>query len=208
MYDEDIEMMGHELNSDIIVTPNYVTAIFTAAKRDINDVFREHFMLNGDFEVEFHHRLGIKRRTLTENYDADAKDHTGESEPRLDKRASLLKQITNQIHRGNVLSDQDAQSGRTKVVQGIKSLWIKHGILDREEQDKLIAEVRDSIKDELHVDEVQEMTGIKEESKADVDVDQLLELHDNPTDLEHAVTGNTALNIEMGILNPDVSNDL
>ena len=83
-------MMGHELNSDIIVTPNYVTAIFTAAKRD----------LNGDFEVEFHHRLGIKRRRLTENYDADAKDHTRESEPRLDKRASLLKQITNQIFHG------------------------------------------------------------------------------------------------------------
>ena len=217
VYDDDLEMMEEELlnekmdvNRDIIVTPKYfVSQLFAATKTDIRDVFRNHFILNEDFEVGFHHRLGIKRRTLTGNFDAESKAQ--DQEPALDRRGTLLKRITDQISHGNALEEDGIQSRRERIVEDIKSVWLKHRVFNHEEQDKLMAEAKESMKEELH-DEEKEISAMdkRKEFEGDVDINQLLELHDNAAVLEQAIGDTTSMNvgIEMTELNPDISNYL
>ena len=194
VYAEDLEIMEEELlnenEKDAIVTPKFFVAqLFIAAKNDIKCVFCQHFMLNNDFEVEFHHRLGIKGRTLRENNNADSQVHN--QKPELSKRKTLLKRVTSQVA-GNVLKSQDEI--KMKLIQDVQLYCNKFAIIDKLEQDEFIEEIRGS----MHV--IQEIN--KKELEGDDDINQTAEL-------ENVIaTDDATLNIEMEPLNQYVSTDL
>ena len=77
VYTADLEAMEEELLNEnnanqVNVTPRFfISQLYASLLDDINQVFRNHFGLNNDFEVQFRYKLGVKKRTLTQILDED-----------------------------------------------------------------------------------------------------------------------------------------
>merc|ERR1712176_1725184 len=151
VYDIDLETMEEELlnenmsNNQIGVTPKYfVSQLFTSLEPDITRVFRKHFELNKDFQVTFQRRLGIRKRTLTEQKNDDIDG----------RRSKILKRVITQIGSNNIFDpDQDI---KYEVMNGLRELFQREGTGNYEEKLNLCSELIqtiDSTDDDDHNDD-------------------------------------------------------
>jgi len=107
----------------------------------ITRVFQKHFDLNKDFEVTFQHRLGIKKRTLTEQKNDDIDG----------RRSKILKRVITQIGSRNLFDpDKDIKH---ELRNGLRELFRREGTVNHEEKLNLCSELIqtiDSTEDDDH----------------------------------------------------------
>ena len=135
----DLEMMKEELVEEnqrdmVNVTPIFfVSQLYASLSNEINHVFRNHFELNDDFEVEFH-KLGFRKRTM-QNYDEQDEDNDKETAPSDQRRATLVKNMASQISRSSLrLSAVPSAQKRVDLKSRLNEYFDSKGIKDEGEK--------------------------------------------------------------------------
>ena len=202
---------GNQVN----VTPKFfVSQLYASLLHDINQVFRSHFGLNDDFEVQFQYRLGIKKRTLTQNLDGDDNNDgndqfvTQNTNPlHSDKRGEILKRMVTQVGLGT--NDSGQKLNKSTLQSALHSYFVEKGITNKEGKQQLFNELCEDINED-NEDELlltrEEIMEIEKNPKGDIDIEQLYILNQNMMEIQQSIGDDQVLEIEMGALNTQPAN--
>ena len=129
VYVSDLEAMEEEMIEDTDGRPAQVNARFYISElyeshkimEDITKVFRSHFKLNGDFDVVFQHRAGVKKSDLIRKH---AKNNS--------KKNSVLKKVVNQI--GIEMDEEEVIADHVAVTHVLHSYFKNEQIEEEHEK--------------------------------------------------------------------------